>query len=133
MTSAIEDVLADAPFPANRNALLTHATSRRATGDQLAMLSALPDRTYGDRGEVTSAITGSPERGRIRGTISALVAAGTGAAAVRTLVRQVAKRSLGPVGLVITAVQAAVAVRAALRALSQWRAGRRLRHSPARR
>jgi hypothetical protein len=58
-----------------------------------------------------------------------LLAAGAGAAAVRTLVRQVAKRSLGPVGLVISAVQAAIAVRSGMRAMARWRADRRLRRS----
>jgi len=71
----------------------------------------------------------TPTEGQVRGTLSALLAAVTGAAAVRTLVRQVAKRSLGPFGLVITAVQAAISVRAATRAVTQWRAGRRLRRA----
>jgi hypothetical protein len=128
MTDTVEDVLADASFPASRNALLTHATKNRATGDQLATLNALPNRTYPNRRDVTSAITGSPTQGRIRGTLSALMAAGTSAAAVRTLVRQVARRSLGPVGLALTAVQAAIAVRAATRAVLRWRADRLLRN-----
>lgn len=129
MTSAagIDEVLAGARFPADRDELLTHATRNRANGEQLAAISALPDRTFADRLEVTSEITGSPTEGRVRGALSALFAAGTGAFAVRTLVRQVAKRSLGPVGLVITAVETAVAVRSGMRALRRWRADRRLR------
>jgi hypothetical protein len=131
--ASMDDVLAGASFPADRNTLLTHATRNRANGDQLATLSGLPDRTYADRHEVTSAITGSPAGGGIRGTLSALLAAGTGAAAVRTLMRQVATRSLGPFGLVLAAVQAAIAVRAGVRAVSRWRAARRLRQASTKR
>lgn len=75
----------------------------------------------------------SPEENRVRGTLSALMAAGTGALAVRTLVKQVAKRTLGPVGLLITAAEAAFAVRAAVRAISRWRTDRRLRRGAIRR
>jgi hypothetical protein len=127
--ATMENVLVGVPFPADRNALLVHATRNRASGDQLAAISALPDRTYADRKDVTSAITGTPSQGRVRGTVSALLAAGAGAAAVRTLVRQVAKRSLGPVGLLITAAEAAIAVRSGVRAVSRWRADRQLRRS----
>ena len=71
----------------------------------------------------------TPTEGQVRGTLSALLAAATGAAAVRTLVRQVAKRTLGPVGLLITAVEAAIAVRSGVRAVSRWREDRRLRRA----
>ena len=84
-----------------------------------------------NRRDETDAST--PTDGQVRATLSALLAAATGAAAVRTLVRQVAKRSLGPVGLVITAVEAAIAVRAGVRAVSHWRADRQLRRSAANR
>jgi hypothetical protein len=131
--ATMEGLLVGAPFPADRNALLVHATRNRASGDQLAAISALPDRTYTDREDVAGAITGSPSQGRIRGTVNALMAAGLGAAAVRTLVRQVAKRSLGPVGLLITAAEAAIAVRSGVRAVSRWRADRELRRSAPRR
>jgi hypothetical protein len=131
--AAVEGLLVGVAFPADRNALLVQATRNRASGDQLAAIIALPDRTYTDRADVTSAITGSPSQGRVRGTVSALMAAGLGAAAVRTLVRQVAKRSLGPVGLVITAAEAAIAVRSGVRAVSRWRADRQLRREAARR
>lgn len=70
-----------------------------------------------------------PEQGRVRGTVSALFAAGSGALAVRMLVKQIAKRSLGPVGLVITAVETLLAVKAGVRAVSRWRSDRRLRRA----
>lgn len=73
------------------------------------------------------------EPDRRRSGLRALFAAGTATWAIRTLVRQVAKRSLGPVALLITAGEAAVATRSALRALSRWRRSRRLRHSAPRR
>ena len=66
-----------------------------------------------------------PEAGRKRAGLSALLAASTGAMAIRALVRGVAKGSLGPVGLLITVGEAAIATRSAVRALSRWRAGRR--------
>jgi hypothetical protein len=58
-------------------------------------------------------------------TLGALLAAGTATLATRSLIRQIAKGSLGPVGLVITAGQALIAARAAVRAVHRWRAGRR--------
>jgi hypothetical protein len=70
-----------------------------------------------------------PEQGRVRGTLGTLFAAGAGAVAVRKLVKLVAKRSLGPVGLVITAVEALLAVKAGIRAISRWRSDRRLRQA----
>jgi hypothetical protein len=73
-----------------------------------------------------------PEQGRVRGTVSALLAAGAATAAVRTLVKQLAKRSLGPVGIVITVGEALLALRAANRAVARWRADRRLRQAKAR-
>jgi hypothetical protein len=95
-------------------------TMSRAEAGKLAAIKAMPDQ---------GATVESPTQGRIRGMLSAAVAAGAGAAAVRTLVRQIAKRSLGPFGLVISAFQAVIAVRAATRALARWRADRRLRRS----
>jgi hypothetical protein len=127
--ATMRDVLDTARFPASRAELLRHATRARATGDQLAMLAALPDRSYVDRRDVTESITDSPTQGRIRGTVSTLLATITGAAAIRTLIRHLAARSLGPVGLAITAVETVVAVRAAIRAAARWRADRRRRRA----
>ena len=62
-----------------------------------------------------------------QGTVRTVVAAGAATVAVRALVKQVAKRSLGPVGLLITAGEALLATRAAVKAVSRWRAGRKVR------
>lgn len=116
-------------FPVDREALLAHVSRNGAPVEQVDVIRALPERTYASREDVARAIGALPEQGRVRGTVRALMAAGMGAAAVRTLVKQVAKRSLGPVGLVITAGEALLAVRAATKALARWRADRRLRRA----
>jgi hypothetical protein len=97
------------------------------SGDQLAMRAKR--RPHADRRDGTESISDPPTQDRAPGTVRTVVAAVTGAAAIRTLARHLAARSLGPVGLAITAFQTAVAVRAAVRATTRWRADRRQRRA----
>lgn len=124
-TTAIDDLLADARFPADRNELLTHATSRRARGDQLAVLSTLPDRRFANRREVTEAITPPDGPGGVRAALAAALSMGTALGAARTVFRLVRAHSLGPFGLLLAGGQALMALIAAAKAVGRWRAARR--------
>lgn len=62
-TFEVVEAVAEAPYPARRDALAQHASGKRAPEEVIESLRRLPDREYADADEVENAYAEFSQRG----------------------------------------------------------------------